>query len=321
MDPDVTVVIVNWNTRALVLDCIGALEQNAGTETACVVVDNGSTDGSADAIEREFSNVGLIRNEANFGFARANNIALAGLKTDFALLLNSDARIQPGALPAMLEYMKTNPTVGIVGARLLNEDGSIQNAFDNFPTLATELLNKSLLRRLFPARYAGKSLRITSPTEVESVIGACMLIRAAALEQTGLFDEDYFFFKEETDLCLQMRKVGWSVVHLPDAIAVHLQGQSKAIAPLAAKIEYDRSNIIFFRKHRGPGATLALRIGRIVKLFANLSLGGIGTLFTLGGNRKLLARTRVYAGLLLWHLRGCPAGPGLRRENAVDADG
>jgi hypothetical protein len=202
----------------------------------------------------------------------------------------------------------------MAGPRLLNDDGSLQNSYDNFPTLATELLNKSLLRTLYPAKYSGKSPTATEPFEVDSLIGACIAIRRAAIEKVGLLDEDYFFFLEETDWCFRMHKDGWKIFHYPQAEIIHLQGQSKRQRPALARVEYYRSLYLFFKKNRSFLSYLTLRIFRFVKLVINLALNLIGLCLTLGAGKRLREKSAAYAYILWWHLLLCPASWGLKKN-------
>jgi hypothetical protein len=201
----------------------------------------------------------------------------------------------------------------MAGPRMVGGDGRAQNSFDNFPTLATELLNKSLLRLVMPERYTSKSTKATEPFEVESLIGACIAIRASAMRRVGLLDEDYFFFLEETDWCLRMRRAGFRIYHLPQVEIVHLQGQSKKMRPALSWIEYYRSLYLFFKKHRSPATYYTLRLCRFLKLGVNLLLTVLGLLLTAGAKRRYREKTVVYGRILWWHLCLCPAGVGLGR--------
>jgi hypothetical protein len=308
-----SIIIVNWNTREPLLNCLASVFQYSGGLTfEVIVVDNGSQDGSTVAVSKKYPQVKVIANSSNLGFARANNQALTSTADRYCLLLNSDTELTSGALQGMVEFMENNPRVGIAGAKFLNKDGSMQNSFDNIPTLTTEILNKSLLRALFPRKYPSKKSPITAPLEVESVIGACMLIRREALDEVGLLDEDYFLFLEETDLCFRMRKTGWKVLYLPQVQVYHLQGESKAIDLGRAWIEYYRSLYTFFRKNRGFLSYLILRILRAVKLSLNLALTTLGMVFTLGKNQGLRRNFSIYTKLFTWHLLLCPDDMGLR---------
>ena len=155
--PDLSVIIVNWNTKELLLNCIESFYRAVkGLGFEIFVVDNGSSDGSPDSVQRRFPEIELIRNRRNLGFARANNEALRRSTGRYALLLNTDVILTEGAVEKLVEFMDRNATVGVAGGQLINVDGSKQNSFDNFPSLAAEALNKSLLRMLFPKRYPSK---------------------------------------------------------------------------------------------------------------------------------------------------------------------
>ncbi len=147
---DLSVIIVNWNTKKLLLNCIESFYRTTkGLTFEIFVVDNGSQDGSVDSVGRTFPEIELIQNQENLGFARANNDALRKSTGRYALLSNTDVILKDGAIEALAEFMDRNPDVGIAGGQLLNGDGSKQNSFDNFPSLATEVINKSLLRIFF----------------------------------------------------------------------------------------------------------------------------------------------------------------------------
>jgi len=309
---DLSVIIINWNTKDLLLDCLQSLEDNLAVESREIfVVDNGSTDGSQSAVKERFTAVKLIENGRNLGFARANNKALRQAGGRFLLLLNSDTVVPEGAIEGLMHTLEADPSIGIGGLQLLKADGVLQNSIYAFPSLATELTNKSLLRRIFPAKFLGKEQNITSPVEVDGIIGSCMLVRREAMEQVGLLDEDYFFFFEETDWCLRMRKAGWKVVFDPRYRVWHLQGRSVSQVNVRARIEYWRSRYTYFAKHFGLGARFALRAGLLMKLVIDIGLASVVSLGALVFGGKRPEKLEVYVAILLWHLRGCPADGGL----------
>ncbi len=305
---DISFIIVNWNTSNLLLDCLHSIRNTVSECTyEIVVVDNGSCDGSVQAVKQQFSSpVTLIENPDNRGFARANNQALGIARGRFIILLNTDTIVQAGAIASLLRLLEDIPAAAAAGPRMIDRDGSLQNSFDNFPSLATELFNKSLLRVLFPGKFAGKNSTASAPFEVESIIGACMALRREAIQQVGMLDEDYFFFLEETDWCFRLRAAGWKIYHHPGAVIIHLQGQSKKRMPAAARIEYYRSLYLFFRKNRSPLSYAALRVARFVKVAVNCALNLLGLCLTVGQSRKLREKTAVYGRLLCWHLLLCP---------------
>jgi GT2 family glycosyltransferase len=266
------------------------------------------------AVKKEFPDVKLIENETNTGFAHANNQALRIMQGRFAVLLNSDAVLKEDAIKKLLAFMISTPRAGIAGVQLLNDDGSRQNSIDNFPSTETEIFNKSILRLILPGKYPGKSMSYKDPIEVDSVIGACMMVRKEAIDEVGVFDEDYFIFLEETDWCFRMYKKGWKVYHVPDAEVFHLSGHSKKKTPWRSQIEYYISLYKFFKKNRTPASYLTLRILKPCKIFINLILNVLGNLITLFQKEGLRNRLLKYYKLLVWHLLMCPDSMGIQKK-------
>jgi GT2 family glycosyltransferase len=311
---DLAVIIVTRNTRALTSAALRSVfESRDALAKEVVVVDNGSTDETPQVLPREFPQANFIRSETNLGFARANNVGAGATTGQFLLLLNSDARLNPEALAEAVGWLRAHPDCGVAGGQLLNPDGSRQNSIANFPTLATELLNKSLLRWLCPRRFPGKEQPLAEPLEVETVIGALMLIRREVWQALGGLDERFFFFFEETDFCLRTRKLGWKVFHLPHVQVWHEQGGSARQMSVAARIEYWRSRYAYFQKNCGPLARGLLRGGLCARLLADWLASGLLVLATLGSSPRWRQKWRVNNALWLWHLRGCPARMGLPR--------
>ncbi|RMD51768.1 MAG: glycosyltransferase family 2 protein [Nitrospirae bacterium] len=273
------------------------------------VVDNGSTDGSQEMVKKRFPMVKLIENSSNRGFAAANNQAIKISKGEFILLLNSDTLLFDDSIERLLMYMKEHPNVGIAGLQLLNSDGTIQHSIANTPSLITELTNKSLLRRLFPKRFYDKNYFHSGVYDVDSLIGACMMVRASLIRSIGLLDEDYFFFLEETDWCLRAKKHGWRVVFLPDLHIYHLQGGSAKVVPVEARIEYWRSRYTFFKKHYGELTNYILRFGLFIRLLLDTLFSASLSPFS----KRAGERLSIYKRLLLWHILGMPRNWGLNK--------
>ena len=312
---DISFIIVNWNTRDILMDCLNSIYKTVtDIDREIYVVDNNSTDGSQAAVKKGFPDVRLIENETNTGFAHANNQALSIMKGKFAILLNSDAVLKENAIRKLLTFMTSTPCAGIAGVQLLNEDGSRQNSIDNFPSMETEIFNKSILRLFFPGKYPSKNRVYQNPIEVDSVIGACMIVRKEAIEEVGVFDEDYFIFLEETDWCFRMYKKGWKVYHVPDAEVFHLSGYSKKKTPWRSQIEYYKSLYKFFRKNRTPASYLTLRVLKPCKIFINLILNILGNLITLFQKERLRNRLLKYYKLSVWHLLMCPDSMGIQKN-------
>lgn len=299
---DLSVVIVNYNGRDLTLDCLETVP--AGVET--IVVDNGSADGSADAIARRFPSVHILRNHANRGFAAAVNQGVERSAGKYVCLLNNDARLPQDSLGPLVDYLEANPDAGIVAPQLLHEDGRRQHSFANIPSLATELLNKSLLRLFFPRRFPSKRQEYAEPIDVESVIGACLMIRRDLIRRIGVLDERFFLFLEETDWCLRARAAGSRVVFVPGSRVVHLQGRTRAKVATRARIEYVRSLFSFFRKHN-PASYPLLRAIFPLKNLVEILFLSLGAPFSAGTRR----RWRETVALLAWQVFGGPRSWGL----------
>lgn len=314
---DISIIIVNWNTRDLLIDCVRSIyatTQDLNFEIW--VVDNGSTDNSVNAMRKSFPEINIIENPNNFGFAKACNQAIRQINSKYVVLLNTDTILTDGAIKTIVDFMYNNTKVGVCGGQLLNADGSKQNSIANIPNLATELFNKSLLRMLFPKKYIGKEHNINKPIEVESLIGAFLVVRKEAIDEVGLMDESYFFFFEETDWCLRMRNKGWLVYHHPDAKVYHLQGQTANKVHVRSRIEYWRSRYLFFKKHYGNIIFIILTIGLMFRLFLNLILNLFLSLITLLSHRKSIDKSKLYFMILRWHCLGLPRRYGLSETSS-----
>lgn len=304
-DLDLSIVIVNWNTRDLLLQCLASVYTTIrGLTFEVWLVDNASTDGSVAAAQERFPDLQVIRNPQNLGFAVANNLALRKARGRYALLLNTDAFLTDGAVLTLFRFMERTPQAAMAGGQLLNLDGTRQNSIANFPSLALLLTNEALLQLLFPRKYPGKLRPATSPIPVESCIGACILVRRTAMEAVGLLDERYFFFFEETDWARRMREAGWKIFFVPDARIFHAQGQSVGHETGSRQLFY-RSRYQYFRKWY-PRSYPVFHAAIIVRLLMNTLLTGLAVLATGGSVPNLRRRLRGYGKLVLWHLRGCP---------------
>ncbi len=265
--PDISVVIVSFNTGPLTRECLQTLEANAGgVRYEAIVVDNVSCDGSPDMIEREFPEAKLIRSSVNLGFAAANNRAFPLARGRYIVLLNSDAFVQPGALPAAVEKMDRNPHVGLAGARLVGRDGSWQPSARMFPSLLNDFLTLSGLAAARPrSRFFGRLDRTWAPAdqaaEVDWVPGAFSILRREVLEKVGPFDERFFLYYEEVELCRRIKAAGYSVLYWPEIVVVHLGGESsKTVKRLTMSssgaqltLWRMRSALLYYRKHHGAG--------------------------------------------------------------------
>jgi hypothetical protein len=302
---DISIVIVNWNTRELLLDCLASVYDTLKELSFEVfVVDNASSDGSVAAVRESYPQVRVIQNEQNLGFAAANNKALRIMQGKYALLLNTDAILTEGAVAKLSGYLEVHGDVAMTCGQLLNADGSKQNSVANFPTWLSLLCNETILRLLFPQKFPSKRRDYATPIQVESCIGACLMVRKAAMEAVGLLDERYFVFMEETDWALAMHRAGWKSCFVPDARIYHLQGQS-AGHNVRARIMFYRARYQYFRKWF-PQSWRFHALLIVMRLTINVLLNGIGLILTLGLHEGIRGRLALYLQLLSWHLRGCP---------------
>jgi N-acetylglucosaminyl-diphospho-decaprenol L-rhamnosyltransferase len=243
------IVIVSYNVRDLLRDCLRTL-----ADQRVIVVDNASADGSAAMVRTEFPTVELIANTDNRGFAAACNQGIATSTEDFVLILNPDTLVTAAALRKLSDIMQAEPRTGACGPRILNPNGSLQPSCRRFPTLPRLLLDEFSFGKLFPRSKFFGDYRMTwwahdEPREVDQLMGAALLLRRKALEQVGVFDERFFMYFEEVDLCVRLHNAGWKILFVPDAQVMHHGGQSaRQELPEATLYRY-RSLGAFYRKH------------------------------------------------------------------------
>jgi N-acetylglucosaminyl-diphospho-decaprenol L-rhamnosyltransferase len=298
-----SIVIVSWNTRALLEKCLSSIEREmsgaaavsssqGGPEVEVVVVDNASTDGSAQMVRDRFPRVRLIVNAENAGFARANNQAIREGNGEHVLLLNPDTEVKDDALEVLVRFMDEHPGVGAAGARLLNPDGTLQHSCHPMPTLLRELwrmLHLDVLRPL--ARYPMDGWPVDVPRPVDVTQGACLIVRRSALDRVGLLDEDYFIYSEEVDLCYRLKQDGWLIYWVPEAAVIHHGGQSTGQIAEPMFQNLYRYKVHFVRKHYGPSSA---RLYKLILMLASMVRFALYPLALLGsparrGQKLLLA--------------------------------
>jgi GT2 family glycosyltransferase len=305
VDLDLSVVIVNWNTKDLLLKCLASIcDTMEDLRYEIWLVDNASVDGSVAAALERFPQLRVIQNARNLGFAAANNLALRQMQGRYALLLNTDAALTEGAVQELFGFMENTPGGAMACGQLLNLDGSRQNSIANLPSLALLLTNETLLRIFFPKTYPSKLREYASPIEVESCIGACMMVRKSAMDAVGLLDERFFFFFEETDWASRMRRAGWKIYFVPGARIFHAQGLSVG-HDTHGRLLFYRSRYQYFKKWF-PNWYPLMYSAVMVRLLISALLTGIGVLFTAACIPGMRHRLIVYLKVLIWHLRGCP---------------
>ena len=253
---DVSVIIVNWNTQKLLRQCLASVYQHTtGIAFEVWVVDNASSDDSAEMVAQEFPQARLIRNAENVGFAKANNQAVRQASGRHLLLLNSDTEFQENAAAQMAAFLDAHPTVGIAGTRLLNSDGSWQASFDDFPRAPLDMLRNtcSPSRRM---RWKQRMTRhdVTTNFAVEYLIGAVFMIRRDTMAHIGLLDEAFFMYAEDIDWCYRAAQAGWATYYLGElAVVHHNRGSSQKSPEQARRLQRlrDDSLLRWYRKHYG----------------------------------------------------------------------
>ena len=323
-----TVIIVNWNVRDLLRGCLTSVFEDlqraglsaVGTqrqrgdddddtlpEAEVFVVDNASADRSAEMVTEEFPAVRLISNHQNLGFGAANNQALVASAGENILFLNPDTVVRPGAISALLGFLTSNPRVACVGPRLLNPDGSTQSSRRTFPRLSTAFVESTILQRYFGGLQGVRNYYLESappdhPQEVDWLVGACLLVRRSALDSVGTFDERFFMYSEEMDLCYRFKKAGQEVWYDPAAEVVHVEAASSNQDLFHQNVNFHESRYRFFRKHSGATGALALR-GFTFFTFLFQMVEEAAKLLLQPSKREMrLGRIRLYARVVKWYL-------------------
>lgn len=263
--PDVSVLIVSFNTRERLRECLAALYAQTGPVSfETVLVDNASRDGSADMVAAEFPAVKLIRSDKNLGFANANNLALKDAEGRYLVLLNPDAALPPDTLERAVQHMQADPQAGMGGGRLIGADGSPQPSARMFPSLTNELLVLSSLSWKFRHhRFFGRVERSWAdpmqPAVVDWVPGAFAILPRSLVDRIGFFDPRFFLYYEEVDLCRRIRQAGYAVHYWPDLCITHIGGESsKTVTQLSFSKRGSqltlwrmRSQLLYYRKWHG----------------------------------------------------------------------
>ena len=253
---DASIIVVNWNTQGILRNCLKSIYgQDSDVDFEVIVIDNASTDGSAEMVKKDFPQVILIENSENLGFAAANNQGISIAKSRYILLLNSDTVILDKAIEKTVSFADAHPEAAVTGCRVLNPDQTLQPTCFMFPSILNMLLSSTYLYRVFPkSRFFGRE-QITwwdrdDTREVDVVTGCFMLVRREAIEQVGLMDEQFFMYGEETDWCYRFKEAGWKVMFTPCAEIIHLGGQSSKKIVTEMALQLRGSILQFINKHR-----------------------------------------------------------------------
>jgi GT2 family glycosyltransferase len=299
---DLSIAIVNWNTRELLERCLASIYETAsGFDFEVFVVDNASTDHSPDMVRSRFPEVQLITNQDNTGFAHANNQAIALSRGRYVLLLNSDTEVQPSALQLLIQALDSQPRAAAAGPQMLNPDGTYQNSYGALPSVLAEIIGPYLFDFItkpwgrIGAKWHDRHLSQDKYLETDRVSFACTLIRREALNQIGALDESFIFYSEDYDWFRRLKDANLSVIFCPQAQVKHFWGASSHQASEWSLRQLYNSKRVYFAKHYGPAAEGVLRIG----LMLRFALKWISALMTYPVHHdQSKQQVKLYAGLI-----------------------
>ncbi len=297
---DLSIIVVSWNTRELLSDCLAAVyAEPPDCPFEVWVVDNASQDNSADMVRQRFPQARLLETGANLGFAGANNLAISQSMGEYVLLLNPDTVVRPFALTALVQFMNEHPEAGGAGSRLLNADGSLQPSCYPLPTLSRELWRLFHLDVLYAyGVYKMEGWDTAVTRRVEIVQGASFILRRNVLQRVGLLDDSYFMYSEEVDLCYRIKQAGWPLYWIPQSQVVHYGGQSTRQVAAKMFIELYRGKVQYFRKNNGAGAAAIYKALLLLAALPRLVLLIVGRLLPAERGTSLVALGQNYGRLL-----------------------
>jgi GT2 family glycosyltransferase len=305
----VSVVIVNWNTRDLLDNCLRSIIDQTRSTFEVIVIDNASTDGSVAMVRSKYPQMEIVENTVNRGFAAANNQGLATAVGQNVLLLNPDTLVIDGAIDTMLDWLEQNPDVGCVGCQVLEAPGVIQQTCFADPTPLNQFIVEFGLMRFskvvpFLGRPWYRTWDRRSQRDVDVVSGMFMLVPRRVLDQVGPLDDAFFVYAEEADWCRRIRKAGFRCVFAPIAQIMHLDGGSKSTSQIRTRmyVQIQKSHLIYARKHHGMLGYAAVKVMLIISALLRLSLSGL--LALIRRSPDSLARIRLSRASLRYHLLG-----------------
>ena len=302
-----SIVTVCWNDRETIRECLRSIYAGTrSTEFEVIVSDNGSTDGSAEFIRQNYPQVRVIENGANFGFSKANNFGVNATKGQYILILNPDTVIHDGALDTFVAFADRHPEAGAFGCRVLNPDGSYQNPARPFPTIWRYWIAALYLR---PLAYLSdifvsdtyKGWKGDTERVIDWQSGCCVMFRGELLKRLGGFDEQFFYQKEEVDVCRRVWNAGYTIVYTPEATITHLGGQSVNRFPIRFELESYRSRYRYFYKHFGPRGARRCRTVSLAGL--RVRQLGYGLLGLVRPSEGLKNRLEMYRVVARWNQR------------------
>jgi len=259
---DVSIIIVAWNVRQLLYDCLKSVyEETKDIRFEVIYVDNASEDGSVEMVREEFHKVRIIENEKNEGFIRANNQAIKIAEGRYVLLLNSDTIVLDNAIAKTVEFSDKHPKAAVVGCKILSPDRTLRRDCFLYPSALNMLLSATYLNNIFPkSRFFGREYMtwwdFDEVREVETICGCCSLVRREAIDQVGVMDPMYFVYGDDPDWCYRFKKAGWKIMFTPDAEIIHYGGETTNKAANKFLLQLFGSKLIFVKKYCGKPAFL-----------------------------------------------------------------
>ncbi|MBX4258437.1 glycosyltransferase family 2 protein [Clostridium estertheticum] len=286
---DISIIIVNYNTKQLLADTIQSVIDTVGQITyEIIVVDNASSDGSIEMIKKQYPKVNLIENKDNLGFPKANNIGIKQAGGRYVLLLNSDTKVLDNCIQKCLEYMDGNIEAGAIGCKLLLTSGKLDHACKRgFPTPEASLYYILKLHKLFPhskkfGEYTLNYLPIDEINEVDALTGAFMMVRKKVIDKAGLLDETFFMYGEDLDWCFRIKEAGYKVIYYPEAVTIHYKGGSSKRKRYKTIYEFHRAMYIFYNKHYRDKYNFIITGIVFVSITVKMTLAFIINFFKLG---------------------------------------
>jgi len=257
---DVSVIIVAWNVRQLLHDCLKSVyEKTRDVDFEVIYVDNASEDGSVEMVKEQFAEVRIIENDKNKGFIKANNQGIEIAQGRYVLLLNSDTILLDNAIAKTVRFADANPDAAVFGCKVLNPDRTIQRTCFMYPSVLNMFLAATYLYKIFPkSRFFGREHMtwwgFDEARQVETICGCFSLVRKEAIDQVGLMDERYFVYGDDPDWCYRFKKAAWKVMFTPDGRIIHYGGQTTSQKARAFRLQLEGSKLIFMKLHRSKAA-------------------------------------------------------------------
>jgi hypothetical protein len=269
-DRILSVILVNHNGKEFIFNCLNSIKENMrGIKSEVIVVDNHSTDGSADILQERYPDICLLRNQKNLGFSKANNQGIKKCKGNYILIINPDTRVYSGSIKKLLSELKENPDIGGIGPALINRKNDFQVSFGGKVNFFSEAIKKVFLNRF--TKYQLK--RNQYKRDVTWLSAACFMSTREVLKKAGMFDEKFFLYFEDIDLCMRIRKKGWRLVYQPKVKVFHEGGSSTKKRKLKSRYYYRESQIYFYQKHSSPFSLFLLKVFLSINFVFVLFLG------------------------------------------------